>query len=220
MIVYRAKFAPTIWAARQLVSHGHIRVNGVKCNIASRRVRRRRRDRARPEGAGNGAGDRGAEPRRARHPRICRARRHRQGRPSPACRRSTKCPIRCGWSRTWSSNSTRADRFGAGQDKRAALAGPPFFVCQCPIVARRKRADLASASAIARAAVVELVVEPVELDQLDLLAGRRAARSSISRDCVDADVGVEVAVEQQHRRLDRCGVAAAASLRRRAARCR
>jgi len=37
MIVYRAKFAPTIWAARQLVSHGHVRVNGVKCNIASRR---------------------------------------------------------------------------------------------------------------------------------------------------------------------------------------
>ena len=37
MIVYRAKFAPTIWAARQLVSHGHIFVNGVKCNIASRR---------------------------------------------------------------------------------------------------------------------------------------------------------------------------------------
>jgi small subunit ribosomal protein S4 len=38
MIVYRAKFAPTVFAARQLVSHGHIRVNGVKCNIASRRV--------------------------------------------------------------------------------------------------------------------------------------------------------------------------------------
>ena len=38
MVVYRAKFAPTIWAARQLVSHGHVRVNGVKCNIASRRV--------------------------------------------------------------------------------------------------------------------------------------------------------------------------------------
>jgi small subunit ribosomal protein S4 len=38
MIVYRAKFAPTIFAARQIVSHGHIRVNGVKCNVASRRV--------------------------------------------------------------------------------------------------------------------------------------------------------------------------------------
>ena len=37
MIVYRAKFAPTIWAARQIVSHGHVRVNGVKCNVASRR---------------------------------------------------------------------------------------------------------------------------------------------------------------------------------------
>ena len=38
MIVYRAKFAPTIFAARQIVSHGHIRVNGVKCNVASRRI--------------------------------------------------------------------------------------------------------------------------------------------------------------------------------------
>jgi len=38
-VVYRAKFAPTIWAARQLVSHGHVRVNGVKCNIASRLVK-------------------------------------------------------------------------------------------------------------------------------------------------------------------------------------
>jgi small subunit ribosomal protein S4 len=36
-IVYRAKFAPTVFSARQLVSHGHIYVNGVKCNIASRR---------------------------------------------------------------------------------------------------------------------------------------------------------------------------------------
>jgi small subunit ribosomal protein S4 len=38
MVVYRAKFAPTIFSARQLVSHGHVRVNGVKCNIASRRI--------------------------------------------------------------------------------------------------------------------------------------------------------------------------------------
>ena len=38
-VVYRAKFAPTIWSARQIVNHGHIRVNGVKCNIASRRIK-------------------------------------------------------------------------------------------------------------------------------------------------------------------------------------
>jgi small subunit ribosomal protein S4 len=37
-VVYRAKFAPTIWAARQLVNHGHIRVNGGKLNIASAKV--------------------------------------------------------------------------------------------------------------------------------------------------------------------------------------
>ena len=38
MVVYRAKFAPTIFAARQIVNHGHIRVNGVKCDIPSRLV--------------------------------------------------------------------------------------------------------------------------------------------------------------------------------------
>ena len=38
-LVYRAKFAPTIFAARQLVSHGHVYVNGVKCNIASSLVK-------------------------------------------------------------------------------------------------------------------------------------------------------------------------------------
>jgi small subunit ribosomal protein S4 len=38
MVVYRAKFVPTVFAARQLVNHGHIRVNGVKCDIPSRKV--------------------------------------------------------------------------------------------------------------------------------------------------------------------------------------
>ena len=38
MVVYRAKFAPTIWAARQLVSHGHVKVNGRRVTIASYHV--------------------------------------------------------------------------------------------------------------------------------------------------------------------------------------
>lgn len=38
-VVFRAGFAPTIPAARQLVSHGHILVNGRRVNIASYRVR-------------------------------------------------------------------------------------------------------------------------------------------------------------------------------------
>ena len=38
MVVYRAKWAPTIFAARQIVNHGHILVNGKRCNIASARL--------------------------------------------------------------------------------------------------------------------------------------------------------------------------------------
>ena len=38
-LVYRAKFAPTPFAARQLVSHGHVRVNGRRVTIASCLVR-------------------------------------------------------------------------------------------------------------------------------------------------------------------------------------
>ena len=34
-VIYRAKFAPTVFAARQLINHGHIRVNKKKVNIAS-----------------------------------------------------------------------------------------------------------------------------------------------------------------------------------------
>jgi small subunit ribosomal protein S4 len=34
-VVYRAKFVPTVFAARQFVSHGHIKVNGRRVNIPS-----------------------------------------------------------------------------------------------------------------------------------------------------------------------------------------
>lgn len=39
MIVYRANFAPSIYSARQLVSHKHILVNGKKVNIPSYHVK-------------------------------------------------------------------------------------------------------------------------------------------------------------------------------------
>lgn len=38
-IVYRMKFAPTIFAARQIVNHGHIQVNGKRVTIASYQVK-------------------------------------------------------------------------------------------------------------------------------------------------------------------------------------
>ena len=34
-IVYRSKFVPTPFAARQFVNHGHVLVNGKRVNIAS-----------------------------------------------------------------------------------------------------------------------------------------------------------------------------------------
>ena len=38
-VVYRAKFVPTVFAARQFVNHGHVTVNGQKVNIPSYQVK-------------------------------------------------------------------------------------------------------------------------------------------------------------------------------------
>jgi small subunit ribosomal protein S4 len=106
MVVYRAKFAPTIWSARQLVSHGHIRVNGVKCNIASRRVN---------------VGDVIELGSKAQEMALVMEAQASPSATSPitsrrtatkvsysACPRSTKCPYPVKMDRTSSSSSTRA----------------------------------------------------------------------------------------------------------------
>lgn len=38
IIIYRMNFVPTVFAARQCVNHGHIKVNGARVNIPSYRV--------------------------------------------------------------------------------------------------------------------------------------------------------------------------------------
>ena len=38
-VIYRAKIVPTVFAARQFVSHGHVKVNGRRVTIASYRVK-------------------------------------------------------------------------------------------------------------------------------------------------------------------------------------
>lgn len=38
-VVYRAKFVPTVFAARQFVNHGHVKVNGKRVNISSYMVK-------------------------------------------------------------------------------------------------------------------------------------------------------------------------------------
>ena len=37
-VCYRAKFAPTVFATRQLVGHGHVKVNGKRVNIPSYQI--------------------------------------------------------------------------------------------------------------------------------------------------------------------------------------
>ena len=38
-VIYRAKFVPTVFAARQFINHGHIKVNGRRVNIPSFRCK-------------------------------------------------------------------------------------------------------------------------------------------------------------------------------------
>ncbi len=38
-VAYRAKFVPTVFAARQFISHGHVKVNGKRVTIPSYRVK-------------------------------------------------------------------------------------------------------------------------------------------------------------------------------------
>jgi len=38
-LIYRAKFVPTVFAARQFVNHGHVKVNGRRVTIPSFRVK-------------------------------------------------------------------------------------------------------------------------------------------------------------------------------------
>ena len=38
-VVYRMKFVPTVFASRQFINHGHVKVNGVRVTIPSYRVK-------------------------------------------------------------------------------------------------------------------------------------------------------------------------------------
>ena len=45
-VVYRAKLAPTVFSARQLINHGHFRVNKKKVNVSSYLLKTRRSNRS------------------------------------------------------------------------------------------------------------------------------------------------------------------------------
>ncbi len=100
-VVYRAKFVATMFAARQFINHGHIKVNGKRVNIAELQGqgRRRHRDQGSLQAARRRA--RSQPARRARRAGLHRSRSQqddRQVRPRPEL--SPTCPSRCRWSRT------------------------------------------------------------------------------------------------------------------------
>ena len=109
-VVYRAKFVPTVFAARQFVNHGHIKVNGRRVNIASYQVKVGDVIEVKEASKQAVTRARGGSARRARRAGILRRRSLQddgEAHPGAACRR--KCPIRCRWSRTSSSSSIRAN---------------------------------------------------------------------------------------------------------------
>ena len=69
-VVYRAKFVPTPFAARQLVSHGHVQGQWPPRHHRLLPCEGQRHDRAVGQGARHGAGDRSLQERRARHARL------------------------------------------------------------------------------------------------------------------------------------------------------
>ena len=73
-VIYRAKFVPTVFAARQFVSHGHITVNGKRVTVASYPGQGRRSGRGQGEVEAAGAGARSHRARRARRAGLYRRR--------------------------------------------------------------------------------------------------------------------------------------------------
>ena len=69
-VVYRSKFVPTPFAARQLVSHGHVKVNGRQRHHRLLSCEGRRHAGTVAQGPRNGAGAGSRQERRARHARL------------------------------------------------------------------------------------------------------------------------------------------------------
>ena len=96
-VVYRAKFVPTPFAARQLVSHGHVTVNGRRVTIASYLVKEGDTIELRRQSASEMALVlEGGEERRTRHARLHRGRSRQDEREIPAhAEARPMCPMRC-----------------------------------------------------------------------------------------------------------------------------
>ena len=86
-VIYRAKFVPTVFAARQFISHGHVKVNGRRVTIASYKVKVGEPIEVKDKSKQLALVLEADRPRRARRARLHRGRSHqddRQAHPRPA----------------------------------------------------------------------------------------------------------------------------------------
>ena len=94
-VIYRAKFVSTVFAARQFVNHGHVKVNGRRVNIASHQVKVGDRIRAQGEFAPDHPRFGGKAARRTRGAGLFRGRSHQDdGETHPDFHCLRKCLIR------------------------------------------------------------------------------------------------------------------------------
>ena len=109
-VVYRMKLAPTPFAARQLVNHGHVRVNGRRVKIPSYTVRDGDEIELGPKAKKMALVLEALEIERARRPRLCRNRpRPHEGPLHPRAEAGRRALSGDRWSPTSSSSSIRAE---------------------------------------------------------------------------------------------------------------
>ena len=165
---------PTVFAARQFVNHGHIKVNGRRVNIASYQVKvgdlveikESSRQMALVLEA-NALAERDVPD----YIEVDHAKGTAKMTRIPA---SPKCPIRRTWSRTWSSNSTRAD---ASQTHKGPSSGASRHLL--PQSGRRVRAPLSRVRGRAGVRAGRPTAEPSGSHADASLRNRGPASSSI-----------------------------------------
>src|SRR4030095_807138 len=123
---------------------------------------------------------------------------------SPAFRRWMRCPTLCGWNRTWSSNSIRADPEGQFESRRATPCGAALFLW---LLADRLIEELAyfHQHLCPNVAVVQLVLEFLVAKKLHRRTCLLESIGHLDAVCVPY-VEILVSMHQQNRRLDDRGM--------------
>ena len=138
-VVYRAKFVPTIFAARQFVNHGHVNVNGRRTNIGSYRckvgdvIEVREKSKQLVIGSGIRAA------RRARRSRLHRGRSQQDGRDLRPHSGPGRCAVRGADGTEPGGRVLLALKRTSFHRIDEAAFGRPFLCCTASLIRLRKQ---------------------------------------------------------------------------------